>query len=379
VKLTVNRPALLKALEPARRVSASKSTIPILSNILLAVEDGKLRIEATDLDMVLSVAVAADVETAGSVTVPVGTLYDLVRKLPDGASIVLEASEGMLSLRSGRTRAKIATLPAEDWPDVIKDDNWRARFSMSPDSLAGMLARTEFAISSDETRYYLNGAFMHCIEIEGRRMLRMVTTDGHRLARIETPAPDGTADMPAVIVPRKAGAEIGKLCKGASEITIALSQNKMRVDIGDVRLSTKLIDGTYPDYSRVIPANNDKRATLNRAAFASAADRVSVVATERGRAVRLTFDPGRLVLSVTSADQNSAVEEIEATYDGPPIEIGFKSRYLADILQTIEGGDVRVSMSDAGSPALLQSTASDALLIVLMPMRIQGESSGERN
>jgi DNA polymerase-3 subunit beta len=370
VKLTVNRPALLKALEPARRVSANKTTIPILSNILLAVEDGKLRIEATDLDMVLSVAVAADVETAGSVTAPVGTLYDLVRKLPDGASIVLEASDGMLQVRSGRTRAKIATLPAEDWPDVINDDHWRARFKMSPDGFAGMLARTEFAISSDETRYYLNGAFMHGVELEGRRVLRMVTTDGHRLARIEAPAPDGTADMPDAIVPRKAGAEIEKLCKGASEITIALSSNKMRVDIGDVRLSTKLIDGTYPDYSRVIPASNAKIAVLNRAAFAAAADRVSVVATERGRAVRLAFDEGRLVLSVTSGEQNSAVEEIEANYDGTPIEIGFNSRYLADILQTIEGDDVRVSMSDAGSPAVLQSTASDDLLIVLMPMRV---------
>jgi DNA polymerase-3 subunit beta len=371
VKLTVNRPALLKALEPARRVSATKSTIPILSNILLAVEDGKLRIEATDLDMVLSVAVEADVETAGSVTAPVGTLYDLVRKLPDGASIVLEASEGMLSLRSGRTRAKIATLPAEDWPDVVSDDDWRARFSMSPDSLAGMLARTEFAISSEEARYYLNGAFLHCIEIEGLRLLRMVTTDGHRLARIETAAPDGTSDMPGVIVPRKAGVEIVKLCKGVTDdVTIALSQNKMRVDIGDVRLSSKLIDGTYPDYSRVIPANNDKIATLNRAAFAAAADRVSVVATERGRAVKLAFDPGRLVLSVTASDQNSAVEEIEANYDGPSIEIGFNSRYLSDILSTLEGDDVRVSMSDAGSPAVIQSTASDDLLIVLMPMRI---------
>jgi DNA polymerase-3 subunit beta len=370
VKLTVNRSALLKALEPARRVSEARSTIPILLNVLLAVENGKLRIEASDLDMVLSVAVEAQVERAGSLTAPVRTLYDLVRKLPDGASIALEASDGMLQVRSGRTRAKIATLPAGDWPEVIKDDNWLARFSMSPDVFSGMLARTEFAISSEETRYYLNGAFLHCVELEGRRVLRMVTTDGHRLARIETAAPEGIAEMPAVIVPRKAGAEIEKLCKGASEITIALSSNKMRVDIGDVRLSSKLIDGTYPDYSRVIPENGTKIAVVNRAAFAAAADRVSVVSTERGRAVKLAFDPGRLVLSVTASDQNSAVEEIEANYDGPPIEIGFNSRYLADILQTIEGGEVRVSMSDAGSPALLQSTASNDLLIVLMPMRI---------
>jgi DNA polymerase-3 subunit beta len=371
LKLTVTRSALLSALEPARRVSEARSTVPILTNILLAVETGKLRVEATDLDMVLSVSVDANVEKAGSLTAPVRTLYDLVRKLPDGASIALEDIEGMLQVRSGRTRVKIATLPAADWPEVIKDDNWVAQFVMPPDMLSGMLARTEFAISSEETRFYLNGSFMHCIEVEGRRVLRMVTTDGHRLARIEAPAPEGSAEIPAAIIPRKAGTEIEKLCKGTKDVvTIALSSNKMRIDIGDVRLSTKLIDATYPDYTRVIPANNDKRATLNRALFAAAADRVSTVATERGRAVRLAFDEGRLVLSVTGGDQNSAVEEIEATYDGPPIEIGFNSRYLADILQTIDGSDVRVSMSDAGSPAILQSTASDDLLIVLMPMRV---------
>jgi DNA polymerase-3 subunit beta len=370
VKLTVNRSTLLSALEPARRVSEARSTIPILLNVLLAVENGKLRVEATDLDMVLSVAVAADVEKAGSVTAPVRTLYDLVRKLPDGASIALEHLDDLLSIRSGRTRAKIATLPAHDWPDVVNDDNWAARFSLSPDSLAGMLARTEFAISSEEARYYLNGVYLHCVEIDGRRLLRMVATDGHRLARIETAAPEGSADMPAVIIPRKAVAEIEKLCKGVTDdVTIALSQNKMRVDIGDIRLSTKLIDGTYPDYSRVIPANNTKVATLNRATFAAAADRVSTIATERGRAVKLAFDEGRLVLTVTGGDQNSAVEEIEADYACPPIEIGFNSRYLADILSTLEGDDVLVSMSDPGSPALLQSTASDELLIVLMPMR----------
>lgn len=371
MKLTIERAPLLKALDAARRISEARSTIPILSNILLATDNGKLRIEATDLDIEMRISIDADIDATGALTVSSATLHDLVRKLADKSVVTLEQDDAVMHLRSGRTRARLSTLPSVDWPSAIAPDEWAATFFLPAGKLASMLSKTAFAISNEETRYYLNGTFMHFIAVEGRLLLRMVTTDGHRLARIEMEAPAGAETMPGIIIPKKAGAEIEKLSIGfKGDAILSVSQGRLRVELGDIALSTKLIDGTFPDYNRVIPQWGSKVATLERTVFASAADRVSTVASERGRAVKLSFGNEQLTLSVTDANVGEARDELDAIYDADPMEIGFNSRYLADALSVVEGDTVCICLADPGSPALLKSATQEDLLIVLMPMRV---------
>lgn len=372
MKLTLDRAPLTKALETIRRIAPGRATIPIIANVLLDAVAGRLTLRATDLDIEAQTSVEADVATAGALTVSAATLHDLVRKLPDKAQVALEAQDNgaRLSVRSGRSRFQLQALPASDWPDV-PDPDYHNSFSLPAKTLAHMFAKTAFAISTEETRYYLNGVFFHSDDTEGGPVLRMVATDGHRLACIEAPRPDGAAGMPGVIVPRKACIEIERLLKGAEgDVGVKLGANRIRLDIGGVTLVSKLIDGTFPDYKRVIPANNDKRATLDRDALASAADRVATISSERGRAVKLSFERGQLVLSVVNPDMGEAREELEADYDSTPLEIGFNSRYLAEALAAIDGDRVAVKLFDAGSPTLLQGETSNDLLVVLMPMRI---------
>ncbi|ATQ67789.1 MULTISPECIES: DNA polymerase III subunit beta [Methylosinus] len=371
MKLTIDRAPLLKALETTRRIAEQRTTIPILSHALLETDHGRLCIRATDLDIETRILLDAEIAETGALAVSAAVLHDLTRKLPEKAQITLEGQEaGQLQMRSGRSRFKLSTLPADTFPDTT-EHGFSADFALPAATLARMLGKTAFAISTEETRYYLNGVFFHHMEDDGRALLRMVATDGHRLSRIETEAPAGAAAMPGVIVPRKACAEIERLLKGQeAEARLAVSANKLRFSLGDVTLSTKLIDGTFPDYARVIPQGNDKRATLDRTAMAAAADRVSTIHSERGRAVKLSFDASALTLSVTNPDMGEARDEMEADYDSSPIEIGFNSRYLAEALQVLEGDSAVIRLADPGAPTLFQSATQPDLLIVLMPMRV---------
>ncbi|PWB82580.1 MAG: DNA polymerase III subunit beta, partial [Methylocystaceae bacterium] len=272
MKVTIERAALLRALGHVHRVVERRTTIPILANVLIDAKAGALLLKATDLDLEITERAAADVAQDGATTLPAHTLYDIVRKLPEGAQVSLEATgeQGQLLLRSGRSRFHLQSLPESDFPDVTSGD-FSHRFSLPPADLKKLIEKTQFAISSEETRYYLNGIFLHSTEVEGHLLLRAVATDGHRLARVELPAPAGSAGMPGVILPRKAVAEIQRLGEDAQgAVAIELSTNKMRFSFGETVLTTKLIDGTFPDYGRVIPANNDKRLTVERDAFAKA-------------------------------------------------------------------------------------------------------------
>jgi DNA polymerase III subunit beta len=372
MKVTIERSALLRALGHVHRVVERRTTIPILANVLIEAKDGALFLKATDLDLEINEKAPADVGAPAATTLPAHTLYDIARKLPEGAQVSLEtgASEGSLLLRSGRSRFTLQTLPESDFPDVTQGD-FSHKFTLAPQELKRLIEKTQFAISNEETRYYLNGIFMHVAEVEGRQMLRAVATDGHRLARFELPAPDGSVGMPGVIVPRKAVNEILKLIEDAqSDVDVELSQNKMRFSFGDTVLTTKLIDGTFPDYGRVIPAGNDKRLTVERDLFSKAVDRVSTISSERGRAVKLALSEGKLILSVTNPDQGSAVEEIEADYDGPPLDIGFNARYLLDIANQLDGDTALFRLADPGAPTLIQDRDGASALYVLMPMRV---------
>lgn len=372
MRVTVERAALLKALGHVHRVVERRNTIPILSNVLLRAEEGSLRLRATDLDIEVTETIPADITEAGSTTVPAYMIYDIVRKLPDGAQVSLEmtADMGQMQIRSGRSRFMLQALPESDFPDLAAGD-LPHRFTLAAADLKKLIEKTQFAISTEETRYYLNGIYLHTIDSGGSLVMRAVATDGHRLARVELPAPNGSEGMPGVIIPRKAVAEIVKLVEDGSEnITLELSSAKVRLTFDGVVLTSKLIDGTFPDYQRVIPAGNDKILVVERGDFAKAVDRVSTISSERGRAVKLALADGRLTLTVNNPDSGSATEEIEVDYDNTPIDIGFNARYLLDITAQLDGDTALFKLADAGSPTVIQDREGAPALYVLMPMRV---------
>lgn len=372
MKVTVERAQLLKSLGHVHRVVERRNTIPILANVLIRAERAKLSLKATDLDLEVNEAIAAEVSPAGAITVPAHMFYDIVRKLPEGSQIIVEATgdRGVLTIRAGRSRFTLQTLPESDFPDLNAGDMTHS-FKLQSAELKKMIDKTQFAISTEETRYYLNGIYLHALDVEGRPVLRAVATDGHRLARVDTAAPQGAVGMPGVIVPRKAVAEIQKLLEdGESEVAVELSATKIRVATADVVLTSKLIDGTFPDYQRVIPGGNDKRLTVDKGDFAASVDRVSTISSERGRAVKLSMADGRMTLSVTNPDSGSATEEIEVDYDSSPLDIGFNARYLMDIAAQLDGDTALLKLADPGSPTVIQDREGASALYVLMPMRV---------
>jgi DNA polymerase-3 subunit beta len=372
MKLTIERTALLKTLAHVQSVVERRNTIPILSNVLMEAAKGELALTATDMDLTIVDAVAAEVAKPGATTVSAHTFYDIVRKLPEGAQVEIATSGdgAQLTVKAGRSVFTLATLPKEDFPTIGAVD-LPHEFRLAGRELRNLIDRTRFAISTEETRYYLNGIYVHASEANGVQTLRAVATDGHRLARFEMPLPDGAAGLPGVIVPRKAVNELRKLIDETEEpVTIALSDTKIRFAFGPTVLTSKLIDGTFPDYERVIPVGNDKVIEVDCQSFAQAVDRVSTISSEKSRAVKLIIENGGITLSASSPENGTATEEIEINYTGPGIEIGFNSRYLLDIAQQIEGEAAEISLADSASPTIVRDRADPSALYVLMPMRV---------
>ena len=371
MKITIEREALLRALGHAQSVVERRNTIPILSNVLLKAKGESLALTATDMDIEIAEAVAAQVNEAGETTVPVHMLYEIVRKLPDGCQVVLEGDEAHgMKIKSGRSNFRLGCLPVADFPQMAGGDLPHS-FVLAAAELRALIDRTRFAISTEETRYYLNGIYLHAATGGEFPALRAAATDGHRLARVEAPLPQGASGMPGIIIPRKTVQELRKLIEDATgDITLSLSETKIRFVCGDTALTSKLIDGSFPDYERVIPTANDKLLELDPKAFATAVDRVAIITSDKSRAIRLSLSPGLLVIEATSAENGSASEEIDISYDGAPLQIGFNARYLLEIMQQVQGDVCRLSMADASMPTIIRDGADESALYVLMPMRV---------
>ncbi|MEI8698796.1 DNA polymerase III subunit beta [Mesorhizobium mediterraneum] len=372
MRVILERSNLLKSLNHVHRVVERRNTIPILSNVLLSAEGATLEMKATDLDLEVTEATPAKVERGGATTVPAHLLYDIVRKLADGAEVMLKTDEdgNAMTVTSGRSSFRLQCLPQSDFPE-LSAGSFSHIFRLDSVALRGLIEKTQFAISTEETRYYLNGIYLHTHDADGKLKLRSVATDGHRLARAEIDAPAGSEGMPGIIIPRKTVSELQKLVDDPDiAVTTELSDTKIRFTIGSVVLTSKLIDGTFPDYQRVIPTGNDKKLIIDRQSFAAAVDRVSTISSERGRAVKLSIGEGQVTLAVNNPDSGSATEELAADYSSDAIEIGFNAKYLLDVAAQLTGTEAKFMLADAGSPTLIHDMADETTLYVLMPMRV---------
>ena len=374
MKLKADRATLLKALAHIQSVAEKRNTIPILANVLISAKQGRLSLTATDMEIAVVEEIASGVARTGATTAPAAVLYEIVRKLPDGADIEFDHTGGdaPLALRAGRYATSLNVLSIEDFPSMTAG-NLPHQFRVPAPVLRGLIDRTRFAISTEETRYYLNGIYLHVSEGDAGPMLRAVATDGHRLARVQTELPSGASGMPGVIVPRKTINELRKLLDEAAEdVAVSLSETRIQFTVGSVTLTSKLIDGTFPEYERVIPRDNDKILRVGKRDFSDAVARVAAISQERSRPVKLSIERNLLTLSAASPDQGTAKEELDegqVSYDSTPLEIGFQARYLNDITDQIDK-DVEFAFSDSAAPTVVRDAASPSALYVLMPMRV---------
>jgi DNA polymerase-3 subunit beta len=372
MKLSIERSDLLKAVSQAQSVVERRNTIPILANVLIEAEGETAQFRATDLDIEVVDKTMAQVERAGATTVSAVTLHDIVRKLPDGALVTLtdDPIKGRLTVEAGRSNFSLATLPKEDFP-VMATSEYSANFSADAPVLRRLFDKSKFAVSTEETRYYLNGVYMHVADGDGGQVLRCVATDGHRLARIDAPLPDGAETLPGVIVPRKTVGELRKLLDDDdTKIAVSVSETKVRFATPSITLTSKVIDGTFPDYTRVIPQGNTRKMEVDASDFAKAVDRVATVSSERSRAVKLSLDEDRLVLSVNSPDSGAAEEEIAVAYGDERLEIGFNAKYLLEIASQVDRENAVFLFNSSGDPTLMREGNDTSAVYVVMPMRV---------
>ncbi len=372
MKISIERAVLLKAVSQAQSVVERRNTIPILANVLIEAEGDTAQFRATDLDIEVVDKATAMVERAGATTVAATTLHEIVRKLPDGALVTLtdDGAAGRLTVEAGRSNFSLATLPREDFP-VMATSEYATNFKAPAAVLRRLFDKSKFAISTEETRYYLNGVYMHVADAENGKALRCVATDGHRLARIDADLPQDAGDMPGVIVPRKTVGELRKLLdQDDMEIAVSVSETKVRFATPDITLTSKVIDGTFPDYTRVIPQGNTRKLEVDASEFAKAVDRVATVSSERSRAVKLQLEEDRLILSVNSPDSGAAEEELAVSYSDERLEIGFNAKYLLEIASQVDRENAVFMFNSAGDPTLMREGGDTSAVYVVMPMRV---------
>ena len=365
MKFTAERPDLLRSLSLVHRVAGRNSSVAILNNVLVRAERGRLALKASDLDLEMTYDIQVETTEDGATTVSAQVLHDIVRRLPEAAQVMIDAPPDMpMSIRAGRSRFTLPTLPASIFPDLTVGDLTH-RFEISSADLRSLIDKTQFAISTEETRYYLNG-----LGLQIKDVLRAAATDGHRLAQFELPTPAGAEGAPDVIVPRKTVGEMRRLIDDVSgDVVVELSGTKVRVAVDGVVLTSKLIDGTFPNYRAVIPLGNDVRLEVSKYEFARAVERVSVVIGEQGHSVKLSLSPDQLVISAESMDSTSATEELDVNYDAEELDVRFSYRYLLDMVDHLDGDTAVLMLGGPTTPALLTDKDDDRTTYVLMPMR----------
>ena len=365
MKLTASREALLKPLQAVIGVVERRQTMPILANVLLVARDGSVSVTATDLEVELVADANVQVDAAGEVTVPGRKLLDICRALPDDAEVSISQSGEKLMLKSGRSKFSLTTLPAAEFP-TVEDINAGQSVSVAQAALMRLIEKTHFSMAQQDVRYYLNGLLLET----GAASLRTVATDGHRLALCEVTLDGGELPEQQVIVPRKGVLELQRLMTGEGELTIELGTNHVRIQLEGSRFTSKLIDGRFPEYERVIPQDTSNTMSADRGLFKAALQRTAILSNEKYRGIRLIIRSGGLLLQAHNPEQEEAEEEIEIGYDGEEIEIGFNVNYLLDAIGAIESDEVSLSLVDSNSSCLLREPGKDDCKYVVMPMRL---------
>ncbi len=374
MKFSIDKSALLLALQHVHSVVERRNTIPILSNVLIEAKEDGVYLTATDMDIAVIEKIdlkKSEVMQLGTITTSAQMLYDIVRKLPDNISVeLLSEKNDRLGIKASTSSFALNCLPSEDFPSIAPEE-FNHSLNIDASEMIRLIDKTSFAMSLEETRYYLNGIYLHAVKNSTNDKLRTVATDGHRLSRVDMNMPEGVQEIPGVIIPRKTIMEIRKLLEDHTDnINLSLSDNKIQISFSNVVLTSKLLDGTFPDYSRVIPEENDKTITISNQLLSEAVDRVSTVSTDKTRAIKININKGNLVISATNPDKGSASETLEVKYDGEEVEIGFNSKYVLDVARQIKGKDIIIKLSDSVSPTLVYDKEDEDVLFVLMPMRV---------
>ena len=375
MEFKINSSDLLKALSHIHGIVEVRHTLPILSNIILKAKDNELTLSSTNLDIYCADKIKAEVSIAGEISVSAVTFFEIVKRLPSGSEVVMTMVEGEneIILKCGRSKFNLSTLKTDDFP-IISDNDLSTHFVLSADELIRIIDKTKFAVSNEETRYYLNGIFLHKADRNSIQFLRAVATDGHRLAQYDIPLPQGAEEITGIIIPKKTIFELRKVLDDANgDVSISLNENKIKFTFNDLKIISKVIDGTFPDYTKVIPQNNNKNFKTNNNELKNAIDRVSAVAANeesKSKAIKLSLEDNKLNLSVESQSKGSANEIIDISYDGDKVDIGFNSKYIIDICNEVDGEEVDISLLDSVSPAIILDKTDENLFFVLMPMRI---------
>lgn len=371
MKFKVEKAVIAKSLAHVQSVVERRTTIPVLANVKLEAAEGKIKLTATDTEISVTETISAIVDEPANITLPAQMLYEIIRKMPDGSEVEFKSTANdQVEVKCGRSKFKLQSLPVDQFP-IMEQGDLPNNFALSARDLLSLIDKVRFAISNEETRYYLNGIYVHVAEDGDTKLLRSAATDGHRLARATLPLPAGAEGLPGIIIPKKTVGELKKLLSEYSgEVWISASENKIRFTMGDAVIVSKLIDGKFPDYERVIPHNNDRILEVGAAAFSQAIDRVSTVSFEKARAIKLLVGENSITIEADSADGNTAHEELEASYSSEPVETGYNFRYLLDMLGQIESDTVQILLSDSASPALVRDPSDVSVLYVIMPMRV---------
>ncbi len=371
MKFVIAKKVIFKSLSHLQSIVDKRNALPILSNILIEAKNNELILSSTDMDISIKENISCEVIDEGATTINAQLIYDIIKKLHDDSTIEIISNNGkILTLRSGVSKFSLACLPKEEFP-LIESKITGNKIVTNAENIFNLIDKTKFAISNEETRYFLNGLYFSINNENDRSMLTFVGTDGHRLAKFSIPSSDKSDEVNGVIIPKKTVNELYKLLsENTEDIQIEISSNKIIFHIGKLIFVSKLIDGTFPDYKRVIPKNNNEILNINRSNLLSAVDRVSTIVNEKSPVIKFKLIKDLVNLSTSNSDNSSATEDIEAKYDGKEIEIGFNARYIMDILDNLKESEIQMSFMDNSSPIIAKEKSNPDLIYVLMPMRV---------